>query len=127
MLLAVLTVLAVPTRAAAAQQPSALRWTLLSSDSTITAWMDTTHIRKDTGAFVGGWYKTKPGSEPVSTVVHYLVDCPGFRLSVRRIITYDGAGTVIDDHRTPTRFVYPPPILALQNFMHYVCRRFPPK
>jgi hypothetical protein len=115
---AAIAVAAHPVRA---QAPSALVWTLIASDSTSTSWMDTTHITADPAPYVGGWYRVKAATEPKSTVVKYAVDCVGFRLAVRRSISYDGDGAVIADESVPSQFYQPPPIRALQDFMHFLC------
>jgi hypothetical protein len=105
-----------------AQAPSKLSWTVITSDSTSTSWMDTTHIVTEPTKLVDGWYRVKAASEPKSTVVKYAIDCAGFRLAVRRSITYDGTGAVIVDESVPSQFYMPPPVRALQDFMHFVCR-----
>jgi len=117
--------LAVCAHPVAAQRPSELHWTLLSSDSVSTAWMDTSHIVKDSGGVIGGWYRVKATREAQSTVVHFFVDCLRFQLSIRHTYTDDGAGGLTDEQRTPGPFRSPPPVLTLQNFMHALCRRFP--
>jgi hypothetical protein len=110
-------------RSAGAQKLPRLHWTQLSSDSNLTAWMDTTRITSEAGGLVGGWYKVRAAHESKFTVAHYAVDCVRFSLSARRIITYDGAGGMIDDQRQPTVFYSPPPLVGLQNFMHIVCHQ----
>src|SRR5579863_3244103 len=86
-------------RPAGAQKLRALHWTQLSSDSNITAWMDTTRITSEPGGLVGGWYKVKAAHESKFSVAHYTVDCTRFSLSARRITTFDAAGNIIDDQR----------------------------
>jgi hypothetical protein len=89
------------------------------------AWMDTTRIAPEPDGYVGGWYKVEAAGETKYTVVHYAVDCPGFRLTIRRSVTYDGSGAVIGNQRPLGTFFSPPPILSLQTFMHTLCRRSP--
>jgi hypothetical protein len=117
------TLLAAPSGLLAQQVPSNLRWVALPSDSTERVWMDSIHITRVPGHVVLAWYKTRAAHESTTTVVHYAVDCPGFRLSTRRVTTYDRRGSVLNDGKAPSVFYYPPPLQPLQDFMHIVCRR----
>jgi hypothetical protein len=87
--------------------------------------MDSTHITVGAAKRVDAWYKTEAAHETISTVVHYAIDCPGFRLSVRRLITYDRDRVVLSDATRHGGFFYPPPIRSLQDFMYIACRRAP--
>ncbi|GEM_PF-4622948 len=114
---------AAPPRTAAAQAPPDLQWTPLGTDASGSEWGDTSHIALAPDSTVTAWYKVKAANEPKSVVVQYAIDCVGFRLSLRRSITYDGADQAVAEESAPTPFYQPPPVRALQDFMRMACRR----
>jgi hypothetical protein len=108
-------------RDARAQAPSELKWTVVASDTTGTEWMDTSAVKPAGPGQVLAWFKLHPAHEPQLTVVHYRIDCVGFRLSLLRALTYDTTGTQTTDVGAPTPFYAPPPFPALQDFMRRAC------